>query len=399
MTSTISSPRAEGGEQVERKVAIVAQAQVQSGNMPVPRERMLFELVKGLYDAVGITRHDIDTFVLCSNDFTAGRTISNVFEDSPVGAYMKDETKVEADGVMAATYATIRILSGLYDTALVVGNSLGASVFRPYLAMDYQLNPVYDRQLGLINELSAAALQARAYMDSFGLTEAQLDIIAARLLANAAKNPNAINPGAGATVEEVASSGYLYEPLKKLHCYPFTDGACALLLASEKKAKELTDSPVWIKGLSDSLDTYYIGERDLARSRSVKLAAERAYRLAGISEPGKQIDVAEVSAKFAHQEPIICEALGLFPEGSAGEIAEKGLADMGGGMPVCPSGGGLGAYTFSAAGLVRLAECFKQLTGAAGDAQVEGAGTAVAHGQDGFCLQHNAVMVVSTEEG
>lgn len=384
---------------MERKVAIVAQAQVQTGDMPVPRERMLFELVRGLYDSVGITRHDIDTFVLCSNDFTAGHTISNVFEDTPVGAYMKDETKVEADGVMAATYATVRILSGLYDTALVVGNSLGATVFRPYLVMDYQLSPVYDRQLGLINELSAAALEARAYMDAYGLNEDQLDAIAARMLANAAKNPDAINPDAGATADKIASSGYLYEPIKKLHCYPFTDGACALLLASEDKARKLTDKPVWIRGLGDSMDTYYIGERNLARSRSARLAAERAYKLAGISEPAGQIDVAEVSAKFAHQEPIICEALGLFPEGSAGNVAEKGLAEIGGEMPVCPSGGGLGAYTFCAAGLVRLAECYKQLTGGAGDSQVAGAGTAVAHGQDGFCMQHNAVMVVSTEEG
>jgi len=384
---------------VERKIAIVAQAQIHSKDMPVPRERMLFELVKGLFDSVGITRHDIDTFVLCSNDFSAGRTISNVFEDTPVGAYMKDETKVEADGVMAATYATARLLSGLYDTALVVGNSLGASQFRPYLVMDYELNPVYDRQLGLINELSAGALQAKAYMDEYGLTDSQLDKIAARLLANAAKNPESINDDAGATPEDVAASEYLYEPLRRLHCYPFTDGACALLLAAGDKARELTDKPVWIRGVGDSLDTYYIGERNLARSRSTKLAAERAYKMAGISDPAGNIDVAEVSAKFAAQEPIICEGLGLFPEGSGGEVADKGSAAIGAAMPVCPSGGALGSYAFCSAGLVRIAECYKQLTGAAGDTQVAGASTAVAHGQDGFCLQHNAVMVVSSEEG
>ena len=384
---------------MERKIAIVAQAQIHSKDMPVPRERMLFELVKGLFDSVGITRHDIDTFVLCSNDFSAGRTISNVFEDTPVGAYMKDETKVEADGVMAATYATARLLSGLYDTALVVGNSLGASQFRPYLVMDYELNPVYDRQLGLINELSAGALQAKAYMDEYGLTDSQLDKIAARLLANAAKNPESINDDAGASPEDVAASEYLYEPLRRLHCYPFTDGACALLLAAGDKARELTDKPVWIRGVGDSLDTYYIGERNLARSRSTKLAAERAYKMAGISDPAGNIDVAEVSAKFAAQEPIICEGLGLFPEGSGGEVADKGSAAIGAAMPVCPSGGPLGSYAFCSAGLVRIAECYKQLTGAAGDTQVAGASTAVAHGQDGFCLQHNAVMVVSSEEG
>jgi len=123
-----------------RKVAIVGQAQMNAADSGMSRERMLFELCKGFYDSMGITRHDIDTFVLCSNDFASGHTISNVFEDCPVGAYMKDETKVEADGVMAATYAMIRIMSGLYDTALVVGNSQGGSVMRPYLVMEYTLN-------------------------------------------------------------------------------------------------------------------------------------------------------------------------------------------------------------------------------------------------------------------
>jgi acetyl-CoA C-acetyltransferase len=121
--------------------------------------------------------------------------------------------------------------------------------------------------------------------------------------------------------------------------------------------------------------------------------------MADIGDPANLIDVAEVSAKFAHQEPIICEGLGLFPQGSGGEVADRGLADLDGAMPVCPSGGALGAYAFSAAGLVRLAECFRQLTGDAGDAQVVDAKTAVAHGQDGFYMQHNAVMVLSVEEG
>jgi acetyl-CoA C-acetyltransferase len=385
---------------MERKVAIVGQAQTKhSEDIGMPRERMLYELVKGLYGQIGITRHDIDTFVLCSNDFQSGRTISNVFEDTPVGAYMKDETKVEADGAWAVTYAATRILSGIYDTALVVANSLGGSEFRPYLIMDYQLNPTYDRQLGLVNELSSAAFQARSYMDRYGMTDAQLDMIAARLLRNAAKNPNALQAKADATPEYVAGSDYLYEPLRKLHCYPFTDGACALLLASAEKANDLADSPVWIKGLGDSIESYYLGERELFRSRSVRLAAERAYEMAGISDPRDQLDVAEVSARFAHQEPIICEALGLFEEGSGGEVAEKGLSEIDGEMPVCPSGGGLGAYPFSAAGAISVAECFRQLTGSAGDAQVANAATAVAHGQDGFCAQHNAVIVLSREEG
>lgn len=379
------------------KVAIVAHVQVNADRIELWRERMIYELVKSLYEKVGITRHDIDTFVLSSNDFYCGHTISNVFEDTPVGAYMKDETKVEADGLWATKYAMIRILSGNYDTALVVGNSQCGSVCRPYLMMDYTMNPVYDRQLGILNELSAAALQAKAYLEKFGVSADAFDETAARMLRNAARNPNAFNGNAGASASDVAASAFLYEPLREMHCFPRTDGACALLLASEKRARELTDNPVWIKGVGDSLDTYY-PEREVARCRSARLAAERAYEMAGITDAAAQIDLAEVSAKFAHQEPILCEALGLFPEGSAAEVAEKGLAEIGGKMPVSPSGGALGAFALSAGGLVRIAECASQLTGSAGDIQVNGAKTALAHGQDGLCLQHNAVMVLSTEE-
>ena len=384
---------------MQRDIAIVAQAQVMTDSLDIPRERMLFDLVKGLFDKVGITRHDIDGVVRNSNDFEVGHTIANVFEDTPCGAYMKDETHVEADGMWAAQYTTMRLLSGNYDTALVVGNSSGASTFRPYLVMDYQLNPTYDRQLGILNELSTAALQARAYMAKYGAEEDDFNEIAARLLRNAALNPYAVRSKADATAGDVLASDYLYEPLRQLACYPFTDGACAMILASGKRAKELTDKPVWIKGMGNSVDTYYVGERDLATSKSARMAGERAYKLAGISNPAKQIDVAEVSAKFAYQEPIISEALGLFKEGSAGKVASKGLADLGGSMPVCPSGGGLGAYVFTANGLVRVAECVRQLKGEAGEAQVSGAKTALAHSQDGFCAQHNGVMVLSTEEG
>lgn len=381
-----------------RKVAIVGQAQINAADVGKSRERMLFDLCKGFYGQMGITRHDIDTFVLCSNDFNVGHTISNVFEDCPVGAYMKDETKVEADGVMAATYALVRIMSGLYDTALVIGNSQGGSVMRPYLVMDYTMSPTYDRQLGLLNEVSAAALQARAYLDAFGLGDEVLDKVAARNLRNAAKNPDVFNGKADASPESVAGSDKLYEPLKQDHCYPFTDGACVLLLASEEKAKKLTDKPVWIRGVGDSLDSYY-PERSVARCNSVKLAGDRAYRMAGIKDPAGDLDLVEVSAKFASQEPIVCESLGLFPEGSAADVADRGLAELDGAMPVSPSGGAFGAYAFSAGGMMRIAECYKQLTGAAGDLQVADAKNALAHGQDGLCMQHNAVMVVSTEEG
>ncbi len=385
---------------MEERVAIVAAAQTKyMSDIGTTRERMLFETVKGLYDSLGITRHDIGTFIHASNDFMDGRTISNVFADSPVGAYMKDETKVEADGSNAFLYGVMRILSGQYDTALIIAYSLGGSQFRPYLIMDYTMDPSFSRQAGIMNELVAAALQTRAYMMKFGLTEEQLAAAAAKALRGAAVNPLALRQMPNATAADVAKSKPLYAPLNELHCYPPTDGCCIMLLASAKKAAELTDKPVWIAGVGHDLDTYYLGEKDLAVSKSAKRAAERAYNMAGVKDPAAEIGVAELSAPFAVQELILQEALGLFPEGSGGQVISDGLSEISGKLPVTPSGGALGAHAFCASGLQRIADAASQLRGEAGACQIGTPKLALAHGQDGFCAQQNTVVVLSAERG
>src|SRR4030065_654461 len=89
-------------------------------------------------------------------------------------------SKVEMDGLSALVYACMRILSGQYETALLVAFGLCGSQVSPYLHVEYTLNPTYDRQLGLLNELSAAGLQARRFLNKFGYSEDLLDEIAAR---------------------------------------------------------------------------------------------------------------------------------------------------------------------------------------------------------------------------
>jgi acetyl-CoA C-acetyltransferase len=385
---------------VENSVAIVASAQTKyASDIGIPRERMLFETVKGFYDSLGITRHDIGTFIFASNDFQDGRTISNVFADSPVGAYMKDETKVESDGSNAFLYGVMRILSGGYDTALIIAYSLGGSQFRPYLVMDYTMDPVYTRQAGIMNELAAAALQTRAYMMKYGLAEEELASVAAKGLRSAAANPFSLRSMANATAADVLQSKPLYSPLHELHCYPATDGCCVMLLASEKRAKELTDKPVWVAGVGHDLDTYYLGEKDLAVSRSAQRASAAAYKMAGVKDPAAEIGVAELSAPFAVQELILQEALGLFPEGSGAQVIGDGLSEIAGKLPVTPSGGALGAHAFCASGLQRIADAASQLRGDAGSCQVADPKLALAHGQDGFCAQQNMVTVLATERG
>jgi len=305
---------------------------------------------------------------------------------------MNDQTKVEMDGMNAMIYAAMDILSGQYETALVVAMGLTGSQASPYLHIQYTMDPVYDRQLNLLNELSAAALEARCYLSKHGYADELLDEVALRDLANAAANPRQARRIEGISREKISDSPFRYEPLRELHCYPPTDGGCVMLLASEKRAKELTDKPVWVLGMGSSTDNYYLGDRDLSTSVSASQAAGRAYAMAGVDK----VDLAEISALFAHQEPLLAEAMGILERGKAADAYKAGDTAVDGKVPINPSGGALGGHPICASGLVRAVEAFLQLRGEAGGNQARKADVALAHGQDGLCAQQNAVVILGT---
>ncbi len=384
---------------MSKRVAVVGYKQTKhTFDSPVSRERMVYELVKSLYSDMGITKDDMDTNIIASNDFTDGRTISEVYIVPRIGAYMKDESKVESDGLNAALYAYMRILSGLYDTALVIGFSMSGSEFRVPLIHSYVMDPVYERPRGLINFYSIAALQANAYMQKYGFTEDNLAKLTVKNLKNANNNPYAARKEAKPTMEGVLNSKPLYSPIRQAHVSAYADGACAVILASEKSSKKFTDKPIWITGVGYCMDNYYIGERNLIKMDSLRAAGQMAYKMAGIKNPKKEIDLAELHTNFASEEPIFAEALGLFKEGSGKDVVKNGDSKIDGTLPVNPSGGPLGANPINATGLIRLADACAQLNEEAGKNQVKGAKTALVHGQDGPGAQQNAVFVVRREK-
>ena len=135
---------------------------------------------------------------------------------------------------------------------------------------------------------------------------------------------------------------------------------------------------------------------DHADADGLFLAAKRAYQMAGISEPGKEIDVAEIYAPFTSTELAAVEALGFCEKGESGKCNEKGTFDMEGEIPVNPSGGVLTANPISVTALARVGEAALQVTGKAGERQVSKAKTAVATGEGGS-LQFYTVTVLSNK--
>ena len=378
---------------MRRKVAIVGYAQSHhQHNMQKTREDMVFEVCKEALHHAGILREDLDTVVTASTDFLDGRTISSVFLSMAVGAFMKDESKVEEDGTFALYYGLMRILAGTHDIALVEAHTQG-STLNPHQVTYFSLDPLFDRPVGVLNDVAAAALQARAYMNRYNVSEKHLAMVAVKNITNAARNPYAHRKMPNLSEKEVMKSKIFYDPIRELTMSPVSDGACAVILAAEDKAKKITDKPVWIEGVGTCQGSY-LRDRDIVKLDSLQMAAKAAYKMAGIKDPLAELDVAEVSEKFAHEELMIYEALGLCKEGGGKKLIEKGTTRKNGDLPVNPSGGALGADPTCATGLIRVIEAAKQIRGEANGYQVRGVRKALAHGQFGICAQKNTVWIL-----
>ncbi|MDD3717034.1 MAG: thiolase family protein [Actinomycetota bacterium] len=380
---------------MDKEVAIIAYAQLPyEADNNMSREVMVLKATRAAIEAAGLKREDLDTVITANNDYNDGRTISNMRLVEPAGSWHKNESKVEMDGTFGVLYALTRILSGDHDIALVVGESQ-ASVYGGILPGIMMLDPTFDRQRWLLNEVSAAALQASAYMAAAGVSAEQIAAVAAKNLDNAALNPFALRSLKGADAKKVLASRPLYSPITELMTAPRCDGACAVVMASAKAAAKV-EKPVWIKGVGFSHDSY-VTERSLDSMGSLKLAADACYRQAGIEDPASQIDLAEVHECFAHEELMAYEALGFCEPLQGGVFFDSGATRLDGKLPVNASGGALGANAEYATGLARIIEAAMQIRGDAGRHQVKGVKTAVAHGQTGICAQENIVYVLGGE--
>jgi len=375
------------------RVAIVAvgQTKYQPNRADVNEEELAYEAVKHVLDQTGLTLSDIDSAISCSQDFWDGRTISNMNIQHVVGAHLSDEDKVAEDGVNAVYTAMARILSGHHHIVLVLSHTKESQAEKS-LVENAAFDAILLRQLGL-DFLSAAAMQAKRYMYKYGITAEQCAKVAVRNRGNAKNNPFAQEP-LDITVEDVLGSKMLSSPIRLLDTKPVSDGACAMILVSEDKARKLTKKPVWILGASNCYETHYLGDRELADCDALAKAAKKAYSMAGIRNPLKQIDVAEISEEYSYQGLLWMEGLGFCGRGEGGKFIDSGITEMGGKLPVNPSGGVLSGNPTCVAGMARVAEVVLQLRGEAGDRQVRGAQVALAHGVTGICGQHHGVMIL-----
>lgn len=376
------------------KVAIIGVGYTKyEQNSPLTFAEMVFEATTKALEDAGITRDEVDNVVSVSSDFWDGRTISSMAISDASGAYGRDITTVEGDGTFGALYGMMRILSGAFGVSIVCAHHKGTESNMNGIT-NCAFDPLVERKLGL-DAVSSAALQARRYMSKYGLLEEQFALVSVKNHGNARHNPIALLP-MDITVDDVMNSRKVADPLKVLDCSPVTDGACTLILAAERNAKKLTTNKkrVWMKGVGHCADAFRLGDRDLADTRALKQAAKRAYDMAGITDPLKEIDFAEVYDAFSYMEPLWLEGLGICEDGKGCEYLERGWFDADGRFPVNLSGGRLSGHPVQSAGLYAMAEAVLQLRGEAGERQLDGAETALVHGINGMCGQSHCVWIL-----
>jgi acetyl-CoA C-acetyltransferase len=303
-------------------------------------------------------------------------------------------------GVFVPIQGWYTVASGMADVVLVVAEEKMSSCQpHPQGAFLTIFDNIIERPLGP-NLLWIFALEMNRYMQTYGLDKRDIAAVAVKNKRNAADHPAALLGQADITVEDVLASETLAWPVQRLDVSPISDGAVALVMASEDVARRLTDAPVWVQGVGWNLDSTYWTNRDLAYPQYVENAAHMAYDMAGVTEPRKQINIAEPYDPFDYKELHHLEGLQLFDKGKAPEAAAAGVTQRDGDLPCCPSGGLLGVGNpIAAAGLMKVAELFWQLRGEAGARQVPGTperGVAQAWGD---LMQVGTVVVMGTDGG
>lgn len=345
-----------------RDVAVVGFAQATSTSTRRNEPEMLLPVLDDVVAQVGLAKNEIGFTCSGSSDYLAGQPFSFVAALDAVGPWPPiAESHVEMDGAWALYEAWLWLMAGDADTALVYafGKTSPSDVAH---TLNLQLEPYTVAPLG-IDAHGVAGLQARAVLDAGLCSEQDLAEVAARAHRDAVDNPYAVRSGDW-SADEVLAQPLLADPLREGQGPPVTDGCAAIVLAAGDRARELTDTPVWIRGMDHRIESHALGTRQLTESTSTRAAG----RGAGLD--GVQVDVAELHTRYAHEEVLLRRALGLDDEAA-----------------VTPSGGALTSDPFMATGLVRIGEVARRL------ANGDGA-RGLAHAQSGPCLQQNLVTLM-----
>lgn len=367
-----------------QRVAIIGSGQTDhtSRRADVNIPELIKEAVdRALVDAE-LTIDDIDAVVIGNMEHFEGINLSDMWASEGSGAVMKPAMKIATGGTTGASVAACayyHCASGLFDRVLAIGwEKLSESDTTTGIITAF--DPIVER-LTLAGAVGGLAIEANLYMTSYGITQEQVAKAAVMARKNAQRNPHA-HLKLDLTVEQVLNSPVIAYPIHYLDMCPTSDGACAVIFASEDVARKSANPPAWVKAAVCRHNHPYIGDVDWRKS-TLESAAIEAYRLTGITHPRRELDVIELydPASFALLSWI--ESLHICGPGEGGKMIDTGAITMEGDIPVNPSGGVISTNPIGATALIRVAEAALQIQGKAGARQVEGVRIALATGFGG----------------
>ncbi|RAY15646.1 thiolase domain-containing protein [Actinomadura craniellae] len=351
--------------------------------------------LRALEDA-GLTWTDIDAVVVGkAPDLFEGVIMPETYLADALGARGKPMMRVHTAGSVGGSTGIVAanlIRSGVHQRVLVVAwekqsesNATWAlTVDRPYSASL------------VVGAGGYFAPHIRAYMQRSNAPDHIGTLVAVKDRENALKNPYAHLKIPGISREMVEMTPMLWEPLRYLETCPSSDGACAMVLASEDAARSAPNPPAWVHGTAMRSEPIVFAGRDTVSPRAGIDCAADVYAQAGITDPRAELDCAEVYVPFSWYEPMWLENLGFCAEGEGWKLTENGATALTGDIPWNPSGGVLSSNPIGASGLIRFAEAALQVRGMAGEYQVDGARRALGHAYGGGA-QFFAMWIVGSD--
>ncbi|WP_135830375.1 thiolase domain-containing protein [Halorussus halobius] len=381
-----------------RDAYLAGAAQTDFGSFPDESYRSLFRTAfERASESVpnGLDADDVDEAVVGTLG-VGGRQLglSGPATTEHVGLHGVPTTRVEnacAASGYAVRQAVQAVRSGMADVVLAGGVEIMTDASGD--ATKYWLGVSGETEWERLSGTTFAGVYAQmadAHMAEYGTTSEQLSHVSVKNHRNGASNPHA-QLGFECSLDDAESAQTVADPLTLYHCCPTSDGAAAAVVVSEDVVGEYTDDPIRIAGVGAASDAVGLFQRDSYTGiEASRRAAETAYDRAGLGP--EDVDFAEVHDCFAIAEILAYEDLGFCEPGEGGDLVASGATALDGDLPVNPSGGLKSkGHPIGATGAGQVAEVFKQLSGEAGDRQVEDATRALTHnvgGSGGAAVVH-----------